>query len=187
MATITSQGAASVPSGGTAGAGLEDRAARWMALALRLTLGLLWTANVGWKAPPDFGQARRAGLYAFTRDAIDHEVLAPYAWVVRHVVLPHFTVFGWLVLVVEACLGAFLLLGLATRFWALVGVAQSLAIALSVLNTPGEWRWAYYMMIAGHLGVFALAAGRYGGLDGVLRPAWARSASRAAGLLLRAS
>jgi thiosulfate dehydrogenase [quinone] large subunit len=148
---------------------------------------LLWLVNSGWKRPPDFGQDGNRGLYAFTRDAVDHEVFAPFAWVVREAVLPNFRLFGWAVLVTEAALGAFLLVGLATRFWALVGLVQSAVITLSVLNAPGEWEWSYYLMMAAHLGAFALAAGRAGGLDGLLRPAWERSRSPVARLLLRLS
>jgi thiosulfate dehydrogenase [quinone] large subunit len=166
---------------------LEERAAPWAGFALRVTLGLLWLVNCGWKTPPDFGQSRGRGLYAFTKDAVEHEVFAPFAWVVREVVLPNFRLFGWAVLLTEAALGAFLLLGLATRFWAVAGFAQALTITLSVLNTPGEWEWSYYLMMAGHLGVFALAAGRTGGLDGLLRPHWARSGSRLSRILLRVS
>ena len=166
---------------------LEDRAAAWTAFGLRVTLGVLWLVNSGWKRPPDFGENQGRGLYAFTRDAVEHEVFAPFAWVVREVVLPNFRFFGWGVLLTEAALGAFLLLGLATRFWAVVGLVQSAFITLSVLNTPGEWEWSYYLMMAAHLGVFALAAGRTGGLDGLLRPAWEQSGSRVARLLLRAS
>jgi thiosulfate dehydrogenase (quinone) large subunit len=166
---------------------LEDRSAAWMAFGLRVTLGVLWLVNSGWKRPPDFGENQGRGLYAFTRDAVEHEVFAPFALVVREVVLPNFRFFGWAVLLTEAALGAFLLLGLATRFWAVVGLVQSAFITLSVLNTPGEWEWSYYLMIASHLGVFALAAGRTGGLDGLMRPAWEQSGSRVAPLLLRAS
>ncbi|MDQ3218850.1 MAG: TQO small subunit DoxD [Actinomycetota bacterium] len=162
-------------------------ASRTAFFVARIVLGLLWIQNSGWKTPPDFGRNAGSGLYKFTRFAVEHEVFAPYAFIVRELILPNFVVFGWLVLIVEASLGAFLLLGLATRLWALVGVAQSLAIALSVLNAPGEWSWAYYLMIAAHLAIFAAAAGRHWGLDSVLRPAWARSDSRLARLLLKAS
>ena len=165
----------------------ENPASRTAFFVARIVLGLLWIQNSGWKTPPDFGRNAGSGLYKFTRFAVEHEVFAPYAFVVRELILPNFVVFGWLVLIVEASLGAFLLLGLATRLWALVGVAQSFAIALSVLNAPGEWSWAYYLMIAAHLAIFAAAAGRHWGLDSVLRPAWARSDSRLARLLLKAS
>lgn len=78
--------------------------------AVRIGVALLWIQNAGWKVPPDF-----AGLLHFTRFAVDAPVLAPYAWVVQTLVLPNFQLFGWLVLLVEAGLGAFLLVGLATR------------------------------------------------------------------------
>ena len=168
-------------------AGEANRVSGVAFFVTRIVLALLWIQNSGWKTPPDFGRSAEAGLYKFTRFAVEHEVFAPYAFVVRELILPNFTIFGWLVLIVEASLGAFLLLGLATRLWALVGVAQSLAIALSVLNAPGEWSWAYYLMITAHLAIFAVAAGRYWGLDAVLRPPWERSDSRLARLLLKAS
>ena len=102
-------------------------------------------------------------------------------------VLPNFTFFGWMVLLIEAALGAFLLIGLATRFWALIGIAQTVAIALSVLNAPHEWYWSYLLMILVHVALFATAAGRYAGLDGVLRPSWQLSGSWAARLLVGVS
>lgn len=152
---------------------------------LRLGIAVLWIENVGWKTPPDFSSLR-----SFTQDAVDHPVLAPYAWLVEHVILPNFTFFAWGVLLVESALGVFLLLGLATRFWAVVGIAQSLAITLSVLNAPHEWEWSYYLMILAHVAILGTAAGRTFGLDGLLRPRWRESAAeggKASRLLLRVS
>jgi thiosulfate dehydrogenase [quinone] large subunit len=71
--------------------------------------------------------------------------------------------------------------------WALVGIAQTVAIALSVLNAPNEWVWSYLLMLLAHVALFATAAGRYAGLDGLLRPRWAASPSALARLLVRAS
>lgn len=164
-----------------------DRFSRATMAGVRILLGLMWLQNVGWKLPPDFGREANRGLYKFVSFAVTHEVFAPYAWVVREMVLPNFILFGWMVLLAEASLGAFLLLGLNTRLWALIGVAQSVVIALSVLNAPDEWSWSYYLMIGAHIAIFATAAGRTFGLDGVLRPGWARSNSRVARLLLIAS
>jgi thiosulfate dehydrogenase [quinone] large subunit len=168
---------------------LPERPTRVLVAAIRVAVAFLWIQNSYWKVPPHFGADRPQpeGLYRFTRDAVEHPVFTPYAWLVEHVVLPNFEFFGWLVLLVEVSLGAFLLIGLATRLWALVGLGQSLAIALSVLSTPGEWYWAYYLMIILHVLLFAAAAGRTGGLDGVLRPVWSASAGRLPKLLLRVS
>jgi thiosulfate dehydrogenase [quinone] large subunit len=167
----------------------DSRASRMLVAVARVGVAFLWIQNAYWKVPPDFGQDRNPpqGLYQFTRYAVDHEVFAPYAFVVKHVVLPNFVFFGWLTLLVEASLGAFLLIGLATRLWAVIGLGQTLAIGLSVLNGPAEWHWSYYLMFLAHLMLLAVAAGRAGGLDGVLRPIWASSQSRSARLLLRIS
>jgi thiosulfate dehydrogenase [quinone] large subunit len=137
---------------------------RGLTAVLRIGVALLWIQNAAWKAPPDF-----ATLRSFTMDAVDHPVLAPYAWLVEHVILPNFTFFGWLTLLVEASLGGFLLVGLATRFWALVGVAQTTAITLSVLNTPNEWHWSYFLMLLAHLAIFGTAAAGAYSVDGLRR------------------
>lgn len=167
-----------LPSGGA------DRA---LIAALRIGVALLWIQNSAWKRPPDFGTKKGDGLFRWANFAVDNEVFAPYAWLVKNVVLPNFTFFGWMTLLVEASLGAFLLVGLVTRLWAVVGLGQTVAITLSVLNTPHEWHWSYFLMILAHLAIFATAAGRTAGLDGVLRPRWRRSTSKVARLLVRAS
>ena len=167
---------------------LPSRVNRAVIAIVRVGVGLLWLQNVGWKAPPDFGHRDPPdGLYLSTTYAVSHQVFGPYAWLVDRLVLPNFTFFGWMVLLVEASLGAFLLIGLATRFWAVVGMAQTVVIMLSILNAPHEWYWAYLLMLLAHMALFATAAGRYGGLDGLLRPSWQGSRSRFARLLVRVS
>lgn len=165
-----------------------SRLNRALLAMVRIGVGLLWLQNVGWKTPPNFGRGDPpGGLYLSASYAVSHEVLRPYAWLMERFVLPNFTFFGWMVLLVEAALGAFLLIGLATRFWALIGIAQTVVIALSVLNAPHEWYWSYSLMLLVHVALFATAAGRYAGLDGVLRPGWQLSRSWAARLLVRVS
>ncbi|CAA9326333.1 MAG: hypothetical protein AVDCRST_MAG34-4 [uncultured Nocardioidaceae bacterium] len=154
----------------------------WLIAGLRIGVAFLWIENSGWKRPPDFSSLRK-----FTTYAVDYPVLPPFTWVIEEIVLPYFTLFGWMTLLLEAALGAFLLIGLATRFWALVGLGQTLAITLSVLNAPHEWEWSFYLMILAHVALFATAAGRHFGLDGVLRPGWRASSGRAARLLARSS
>ena len=149
---------------------------------IRILFGLLWLTQASWKTPPDFG-----ALKYFTSFAYRKPVFAPYGFVVEKVVIPNISIFGYLVIVLEASLGAFLILGLATRFWAVVGMAQTLAIALSVLNAPHEWSWAYYMMFAGHVAILATAAGRSFGLDGLLRAGWLHTDHAVTRLLARAS
>jgi thiosulfate dehydrogenase [quinone] large subunit len=148
-----------------------DRAARTVVAAGRIVVGLLWMSNAGWKVPPAFGENGNRDLYRFTSAAVDQPVFPPFSFVVEHVVLPNFRFFGWLVLLVEIALGAFLTFG----------------IALCVLRLRGEWPWSYYLMIVANLLLFATAAGRFAGIDGVVRPALANSRARLAHLWWKVS
>lgn len=142
---------------------------------VRVIAGLLWFVNVDWKVPPDFGRAAGRGLARFVQAGIDHPVLPPYSWFLEHVVLPNLTVFGWLTLLIEASLATLLISGTLTRLAALGGIAQSGAIALTVMNAPGEWYWSYLLMLAVHLAILATGAGTVWGVDGL------RAAALAAG------
>lgn len=135
------------------------------AVGLRLLAGLLWLYNVSWKRAPDFGQDNDTGLYHFTALAVSDPVFGPYSWVVENMVLPNFTLFGWVVLVAETTLAVLLLSGAFVRLAAALGVAQSVAIGLSVALAPNEWPWAYAMMVGIHVVLLFSAAGRYLSVD----------------------
>lgn len=154
---------------------------------LRIGIAVLWIQNASWKVPPDFGANNDRGLFFWANQAVQYPVLAPYSGFVEAFVLPNIQVFGYVTLLTEAALGAFLLIGLATRFWALVGIAQTIAITLSVLNAPNEWHWSYYLMLLAHIVLLGTAAGRAFGLDGVFRPIWLASPGRFAAIMRRAS
>ncbi len=164
-----------------------SRFSRILVAAVRVSVALMWIQNLNWKVPPDFGQDDQGGLYGWVNEAVVHPVFAPYSWLVENLVLPNFVPFGYLTLLSEFALGVFLLAGLFTRLFALVGIAQTLAITFSVLNAPNEWHWAYYLMLAAHVVLLAVAAGRAYGLDGLLRPSWRRSDSRLAKWAVMAS
>lgn len=165
----------------------HGRGTRVVLAIVRIAIGLLWIQSAGWKTPPNFGADSGTGLFKYTSYAVDYPVFPPFSWLIETLVLPNFEFFGYLTLVVEASIGAFLLVGLATRFWAVIGIMQTVAIALSVLNAPDEWPWSYYLMLAAQVVILATAAGRTAGLDGVLRPRWRQSSGRVARVLLRVS
>lgn len=147
----------------------HDRATSISAFVVRIVVGLLWLENISWKIPPHFGADDNSGLFHFTNLAVEYPVFPPYTAVVENVVLPNFAFFGWTVYILEICLAVFLLLGLATRFWAVIGIAQTVAIFLSVGAAPNEWPWSYFLMATAHLAVLGFAAGRVIGLDALVR------------------
>ncbi len=137
------------------------------ALVLRLVLGMLWLYNVNWKRPPDFGEGDGGGLYKYTEYAVTHPVFPPYSWVVENLVLPNFTLFGYGVLLSESLLAVLVLTGSWVRLAALLGIAQSVAIALSVAVAPNEWPWSYWLMIGAHVVLLLSSAGRLAAVDTV--------------------
>ncbi len=147
---------------------------------VRIAAGVLWLSNLGWKTPSDFGVLRN-----FTRDAVDHPVVAPYSWLTEHLILPHFTYFAWTVLFLETLLAASLMVGLFTRLFGVIGVVQAAFIGMSVAHAPGEWPWSYYLMVMVHVTIVATAAGRTWGLDELLRPILRARRSPWAAWLLR--
>ncbi len=134
---------------------------------LRILIGMLWLYNVSWKRAPNFGEEANNGLWKFTNFAVEHPVFPPYTWVVETFVLPAFQPFGWGVLLAETALAVLLLTGTYIRVAALLGIAQSMAIALSVAFAPEEWPWAYWLMIGAHMVLLLSSSGRYLAVDGV--------------------
>ncbi len=137
------------------------------ATAVRIVLGLLWLWNVNWKVPPDFGRTNEVGLYKFTEFAVTHPVFPPYSWLTENLILPNLSAFGWFVIVSETALAVLLLSGAWVRLAALLGIGQSIAIALSVAFAPHEWAWAYLLMIGAHLALLSTSPGRYVAVDAV--------------------
>lgn len=147
---------------------IDEKVSGWLIGAFRICLGVLWLANLEWKRPPDFGFNQKNGLYKYVDSAVRLPVNDQFAWFIKNVVMKNYTFFGWVTLLMEALLAALLISGLFTRFAALLGAGLSVNIMLSVLyyDKAYEWPWSYYLMIAGHLALFATAAGRYIGIDG---------------------
>lgn len=133
--------------------------ARWAPGVLRWTAGLLWLANVSWKIPPDFGRSGGdcVRLCRYVEYGSAHPVLPGSAWLFEHAISPNLGAFGWMTVFFEALLAVLLISGRYVRFAAVLGIAQSFAIGLSVANAPDEWYWSYLLMIAVHLAVLATA------------------------------
>lgn len=149
-----------------------DARSRGVALGgARIAVGLMWLANVHWKVPNDFGEASGGGLYKYSESVTRNSPFAPFTWVTEEIVLPNFQFFGWFTLITETLLAALLIVGYRTKLVALAGAAMSVPIMLSVLyyDRADEWSWAYILMIAAHVLLWASDAGAHLGVDGVLR------------------
>lgn len=145
-------------------AGLDERSLLVLAGA-RIVLGVLWLANLLWKLPPDFGKDEPEGLLYNFELAADHALGAPLRWLASDVFIPHFTLFGWLLFLVELAIGLSLLLGLWTRLGALLGVVQAVVITLLVVRAPDEWVWTYVLLVVLSLVVALTPSGARLSLD----------------------
>lgn len=137
----------------------------------RISVGLMWLANVHWKVPPDFGENNNGGLFKYSDSVTRNSPFAPFTWVTEEIILPNFAFFGWFTLIVETILAGLLIVGYRTKIVALAGAAMAVPIMLSVLyyDRADEWSWAYILMITAHLLLYASDAGAFLGVDGVLR------------------
>lgn len=110
------------------------------------------------------------------------------------VVLPHLTLFGWLIWVVEAWIVVSLGLGLLTRLGAAASLllAVQLTLGLAGVSDPDthlqEWEWSYLQLVLLSSLLLALPSGRLLGVDGWLRHRSGASGARpAAGARLLAA
>ncbi len=133
--------------------------------AMRVLMGILWLSDLIWKLPPGFGRHGSNGLMQSFLWAERYAVIGPLRDLVGDEVIPHFTVFGYIVFVIEAVAGISLLLGFYTRVGATVGLAQALVIALFVGRAPHVWRFGLVLFIAWQIVLLATPCARRFSLD----------------------
>ena len=125
----------------------RDRIA-WVFVSLRVFMGVLWLSNLSWKLPPDFGRNDARGLMYSFRQAEQYALSEPLRRLMAHVVIPHFTFFGWQVFLVELVAGVLLLLGWHTRVGAVIGLLQAIAITVLTVRAPNQWFWGFALFVA---------------------------------------
>jgi uncharacterized membrane protein YphA (DoxX/SURF4 family) len=139
-----------------------------LALA-RIAMGVLWLFSLRWKLPPDFMPDTGRGLLDWLNLEVEFAAFSFYGQFVESVVLPHFTLFAWIIFLAELIVGLMLLSGTFTRLAGLLGLLMSVNLAIGLLEVPGEWPWAYVMMIMWHGFIMVGGAGRLWGVDGWLK------------------
>ncbi len=141
----------------------------WPIVLARVLMGLLWLYSLRWKLPPDFDGGSETGLREWLELEVAHPAFGFYADLIDSVVLPNFTLFAWLVFFAELVVGFLLLTGTFTRLAAFLGGLMSFNLLVGLLEVPGEWPWAYVMMMMWHGTFLVAAAGRVAGVDGLIR------------------
>ena len=150
-------------------------------LIARLIYGYLWYTQLLWKLPPTFGCP---ATFAVTTD-IHHRTSGLCDWVgimtlyskiplqaslVKQFVVPNMSWFGWVVFLMEAFVAVSMIFGVFTRVGGLAALIQGLNLYFGVTRAPGEWYWTYGMLYTLGIVFLAIPAGRFLGLDALLRP-----------------
>jgi uncharacterized membrane protein YphA (DoxX/SURF4 family) len=137
----------------------------------RVLIGCMWWQQSLWKVPPNY-----AGLIYWMKQEVDHAAIALQGQLVGEVVIPHIAIFGPLVYAVEVAIGVSLILGLLTRWGALLGVLMGLNLWLGLYSAPGEWPWTYFFLVTIQFLFLIDSPGNSLGADALLLAAQRRSA-----------
>jgi uncharacterized membrane protein YphA (DoxX/SURF4 family) len=141
----------------------------WPLALARMAMGVLWLFSLRWKLPPEFVPESGRGLMDWLNLEVEHAAFGFYGDFVEAVVLPNFTVFAWLVFLSELTVGLLLLTGTLSRAAGLLGLLMSINLGIGLLEVPGEWPWAYAMMVMWHGYIIIGGAGRLWGVDSLLK------------------
>ena len=158
---------------------LRATAPLWPLGLARILYGYLWWQQSAWKVPSDdFGRKSGGGLWYWFQQGIQHPTLTAYKDFQLHIVIPHWTFFGWMTLCTETFIAVTLILGLGTRLGSLVAIGMTANITVSILNVPNEWGWTYTMLLMFPALFLLTDAGRSFGVDAFLAPPLDRAAAR---------
>ena len=142
--------------------------ALWVGL-YRMTLGIMWLQMALQKAPWIVGPEGKpyGWLYGYIWKEINHPTFAFYTEFLKNVVLPNFSLFGFMTFVTEIAIGISLVAGLLVPLiGGLGGSVMQTNIMLGSYSIPGEWFWLWPMLIGSHIVFMMGRAGRRLGLDG---------------------
>jgi thiosulfate dehydrogenase (quinone) large subunit len=110
--------------------------------------GLLWIEGASWKVLVDGKLAfNYEGLTFWVSRGSEYPVLGAYKWLLDTLILPNIKLLLPIVFLIEFTIGILFLIGKYVRLAALMAIAQTIFITLSVLNAPHEWKWSYFLML----------------------------------------
>jgi hypothetical protein len=160
---------------------LSERSMAGLAL-IRIFVGYLWFQQLFWKMPPTF-----AGLYPYIIRESQHTIIPGYGYILQHTFLLGCTslhsALGCTLFVplaagvwtAELIVAISLMLGLFTRFGAILGSVLAFQLYVGLAYT--EWIWTYGMLVLLCLVLTAVPAGRRLGIDQWFAPRLQAAAS----------
>ncbi|WP_428493262.1 hypothetical protein [Rhodopila sp.] len=111
--------------------------------ALRVLIGTMWWQGSLWKIPPNY-----AGLLYFMKEVVDHAAIPLQRTLYANLFIPNINLFGPLIYLTEAVIALSLIVGVFTRWFALLGLLMAGNLWLGLYSAPGEWPWTYgYLMV----------------------------------------
>jgi len=117
-------------------------------LIFQAIFGLLWLEAASWKIIVDGKLALNYdGLAYWISRGSEYPVFQPYAQIIDNFILPNIEFFLIAVFVTELVTGLLFVAGKFIRVASVLAFSQTIFISLSVLNTPKEWKWSYFLMM----------------------------------------
>ena len=149
-----------------------QRTGRNVALWLmRALIGAMWLEGSLWKLPLPV-----AGGFSYWLGLMgDNAAFAAYGDVVKSVLIPNIALFNPAIFFVEVTLAISLMLGIAVRLTALLGVGMALNLWIGLYHFQPEWPWCYVFIAMLHVVFIIDDAGNALGLDAMRRSRQERS------------
>jgi thiosulfate dehydrogenase (quinone) large subunit len=117
-------------------------------LALQAVFGALWLEGAGWKVIVDGAlKLNYDGLQYWVTRGSEYPVIGAYKWLIDNFIVPNIKIFLVIVFLTELIVGLLFVFGKYVRLASIIAIGQTIAITLSVIKAPHEWKWSYFMMM----------------------------------------
>jgi len=137
----------------------------------RLFIGALWWQQSLWKLPPTYTDQPdgSGGLRYWMGELVKYASFNIQADFVKHIALPHFSLFAPQVYAGEVLVAVLLMLGLFSRVGGFIGALMAINLWLGLYRSPSEWPWTYFFLVVIQIMFVAYRPGRSLGLDALMR------------------
>jgi uncharacterized membrane protein YphA (DoxX/SURF4 family) len=132
---------------------------------LRITLGLIYLET--WWFNFSVGVFTTENYINVVEDYTSRNIYNPFNYMAETVILPNADLFLLLQILAEFIIAVSLIFGIFCRFGSLFGAFMS--VNLLLLTLGADWYWSYILMIVGFITCAIVGAGRWWGIDYILK------------------